>query len=552
MGRGAAVALVALAGGCAVGGTSSLISWQAGHVPGWAVALSVPAGGVVMLAASRLPATVTVLLSAVPALLVPAPVADTAQVLVLPALGVVAYHASWRLIVPVALVVWVATACNLTLLGAASTMAVVTWSALFAGLPVLVGGYLRTYSRDDRTERALLLDLLLAGGGVAFVVLTTWPYWHEGPLPLWGAGWFAITSGLSAGLVRGLPGVAFAMQAVFLLVAESAAGFVADALQGMIGVTLGVFAMRASWLWTLVAYLVACAVTAVNVVDGSWESATPSRVVALMLMVATPVMIGRYLRGRQAAAELERTMAREAEELTAARLRADRLAERERIARDVHDIVAHHVGAMVLRAGAAQYAGPPGPVKEALADIRATGHQVLEDLRGLLEVVRAPDAESPPLADPADIVRDAVERVSAAGLRVEFHMDPQEAEAPLVARTSAARIVQEGLTNALKHAGPGTTVTVGVAAVAGALRVEVRNGPAAAPPERLPSTGQGIAGMRERVRALGGRLTAGPTPDGGWSLTATLPVRSTAALIVAHPADPGGSCRPWGTERWGA
>jgi signal transduction histidine kinase len=466
----------------------------------------------------------------------PAFATDTAQILLPVAVGILAYRDTWRRIVPGAVLAGAATAVNLADPGIAFTATTWYFPLGMSAVPVVVGRYLRSpIEAVAEVERRPGLDLLLAGGGVAFMVLDTWTGWDAGPWPVWGVGWFVIGCGLTAGLVRLLPGTAFALQAVLVLLADQNAQFAANSLQGLFLVTLGAFAMYASWSWTAVAYLLAAGVTALNVVDDELTEVTPLRIAALMAMVAAPVIIGRYLGVRRAAAGLQLAMAEEARQLAAERARADLLAERERIARDVHDIVAHHVGAMVLRAGAARYAAPSGPVAEALADIRATGHQVLEDLRGLLDVLRDPELAHLPVADPEEVVRDAVERMSAAGLEVELRLDPGTESVPLVTRASAARIVQEGLTNVLKHAGPGTRATVELRHAGGAFEVNVLSGPPPGPRDALPSSGQGIAGMRERARALGGDLSAGPGPDGGWRLTATLPVERPG-----HPA--GHSC----------
>ncbi|WP_338043405.1 ATP-binding protein, partial [Nonomuraea lactucae] len=133
------------------------------------------------------------------------------------------------------------------------------------------------------------------------------------------------------------------------------------------------------------------------------------------------------------------------------------------------------------------------------------------------------------LADPADVIRDSAERVAAAGLLVDLDLDPDADRAPLVARACAARIIQEGLTNVLKHAGPGTEVRVTLASAGRDLSVEIRNGRPPTLVECLPSSGRGLAGMRERVRALGGTLTAAPDWDGGWRLSAFLPAVRGAA-----------------------
>jgi signal transduction histidine kinase len=372
--------------------------------------------------------------------------------------------------------------------------------------------------------RGVSFDLLLTAGGVAYTVLSTWTSWHS-----WAAGLLAVAAGLALGLARRLPGPVFLFQALLLMAADGYLDEVVNTCLVLTLIALGVLAMRvASWVWTSIAYLATCLLAAVAVV-GPVTEVTAFRATVLCALVITPVAIGRYLGVKQAALAAERLRASESTRLTVAQVRADQLAERERIARDVHDIVAHHVGAMVLRASAARYTAPDGPVADALTDIRETGHQVLQDLRGLIDLLRDPDRQPGLLADPADVVRESAERMAAAGLVVDLTLDPDTAHASLIARTSAARIVQEGLTNVLKHAGPGTKVRVCVCSDGDGLAVEIRNGRPPTTIERLPSSGRGLAGMRERVKALGGTLTAGPVEDGGWLLAATLPAARGAA-----------------------
>ncbi|MFD0736449.1 sensor histidine kinase [Planotetraspora mira] len=465
---------------------------------------------------------------------------DTLQILLPIAVGVVARERGWRWTAPVAVLAGAATAVNLADPGIAFTQNSWFYSVGIIAFPVLVGRYLRSEKGQGEEDPAPLLDLLLAGGGVAFAVLGTWPFWDSGTPPVWVVGLGAVVAGFALGVVRKHPGAVLLLESVILVVADQYAPRTGSSLQLLALVALGVFSTRASWTWVGAGYLLTCSVTAIVIVDDPADI-TIVRVVTLMAIVTAPVAIGRYVRARQAEG-------RQARELSAERLRADRLAERERIARDVHDIVAHHVGAMVLRASAAQYAGATGPAAEALDDIRETGHRVLEDLRGLLTVLRDPErdelARTGPgdvsldltLADPDDIMRDAVARMAAAGLRVELSIATEAVAAPLVVRASAARIVQEGLTNVLKHAGSEATAEITVGMEKGAMTVEVRNGPGTARPgETLPSTGQGIAGMRERARALGGRLTAGPVEDGGWRLAASLPLPDPAEGPEAGP-----------------
>ncbi|MFF4772826.1 ATP-binding protein [Microtetraspora fusca] len=501
----------------------AISTWDGPSAPPWVVMLLALLGGLPLALLRRWPGAAALCLIVLLAVYdqLGASTVDAVQILLPVAVGVLARLRGWRWTAPVAVLACFATALNLAAPSVPFSRA--AWFTVgIVAVPVLIGRYLRgTALRRPDEDHAPLLDLLMAGGGLALAVLGSWPNWDSGTLPIWAVGLMVVLSGLALGVVRRLPGAVLLLESVLVIVADQYVGDVGTTLQILLFIALGVFATRASWAWVLAGYLLTCAAAVITVVDDNTEI-TVWRVIALLAMVAAPVAIGGYIRGRQAAA-------RQAAELAAARNRASRLAERERIARDVHDIVAHHVGAMVLRASAALYAGADGPAEEALTDIRSTGHRVLEDLRGLLDVLRDPGKDDIPSADPEDVVRDAVARMTAAGLRVELDIAPGAEQAPLVVRASAARIVQEGLTNVLKHAGPGAEARVKVGITGHELAVEIRNGPGAAAPRELPSSGQGINGMRERAGALGGRLTAGPAEDGGWRLAAALPVRTGTA-----------------------
>ncbi|WP_083958653.1 sensor histidine kinase [Herbidospora mongoliensis] len=440
---------------------------------------------------------------------------DGAQILLPIVVGVVARERTLRWTALAGVAACLATAVNLADPGIAFTANYWYYVVGIVLLPVLVGRYLQGAAerRDRGEEPAPLLDVLFAAGGVAYAVLGTWSYWDGHDLQVGGVGLLAVLSGLALGAIRWLPGAVLLFESALVLVADSLVPPVADSLRVVLFVALAVFAGQATWRWLGAGYLLTCGVTLATVID-SRSDMTGLTYGVVATMVVAPAAIGAYVGVR-------RTAARREEELRAERARSDRLAERERIAREVHDIVAHHIGAIVLRAGAAQYAGAGGPAAEALADIRDTGHQVLEDLRGLLAVLRDPGPDATlPVADPDEVMRDAAARVTAAGIEVVLDIAPETARAALVARASAARIVQEGLTNVLKHAGEGSRATVSVTAEDKELVVEIRNTPGKAPMD-LPSSGHGVAGMRERTRALGGRLTAGPLPDGGWRLVAT-------------------------------
>jgi signal transduction histidine kinase len=204
--------------------------------------------------------------------------------------------------------------------------------------------------------------------------------------------------------------------------------------------------------------------------------------------------------------------------------------ERARIARELHDVVAHHVSMMVVQAEAGPLAVERDPARAAgaFAAIAATGRQALVEMRRLLGVLRG-DGQAPSLAPQPglDQVPSLVEQVARAGLEVELVVEGEKAPLPAGVELSAYRIVQEALTNAVRHAGPGRArvlVRYGERDLELTVRDEGGGGgaaPAGGPPSR---SGQGLVGMRERVSLFGGELHAGPGPDGGFTVAARLPL----------------------------
>jgi signal transduction histidine kinase len=206
---------------------------------------------------------------------------------------------------------------------------------------------------------------------------------------------------------------------------------------------------------------------------------------------------------------------RQAEQATAA--------ERTRIAWELHDIVAHHLSVIVLQAAGARASGKPaGPVLE---KIEHSGRQALAETRRLLGVLRDPDEEAGLTPQPGLGNLDAlVTSVQAAGLPVNLVIDGDRAGLPDAVDVSVYRIVQEALTNVLKHAGPARAdVTVGCAEEA--VTIEVTDNGTGEPGDPAPAGGHGLAGMRERVAVFGGELRAGPRPGGGFAVRARLPLR---------------------------
>ncbi|MGH8892674.1 MAG: sensor histidine kinase [Actinomycetes bacterium] len=228
--------------------------------------------------------------------------------------------------------------------------------------------------------------------------------------------------------------------------------------------------------------------------------------------------VGRRLRMRgERAAQLQREQAAEARRAVAE--------ERTRIARELHDIVAHRVSLMTVQAGAAKtVAGvdPEGAV-QAMAEVEQAGRQALDELRHLLGVLR-PDTEAEALGPQprlADVPR-LVSEFRAAGLDASLTMDAPQVMLPARVDLSAYRIVQEALTNALKHAGTGARTDVRVRSDDDGLVIEVTDSGRGV--TTLPGSGHGIIGMRERALLLGGRLEAGPRPGGGFQVVAHLPL----------------------------
>jgi signal transduction histidine kinase len=221
--------------------------------------------------------------------------------------------------------------------------------------------------------------------------------------------------------------------------------------------------------------------------------------------------------------EAQRRLAEQQRISDAERARRALLEERTRIARELHDVVAHHMSVIAIQAEAAPYR-PPQEAARSFATIRATATEGLEELRRVVGVLRAEGAEDDPGPQPTlDRLDDLVATVEAAGLTVTVAVTGTPRPLPPGVELSAYRIVQEALSNAMRHA-PGSDVRVELAYHPTRLELRVVNGPARAQPRHIPGAGHGIPGMRERAAMLGGELAAGLRPDGGYVVTAVLPV----------------------------
>ncbi|MFF4397155.1 sensor histidine kinase [Streptomyces sp. NPDC001480] len=255
-------------------------------------------------------------------------------------------------------------------------------------------------------------------------------------------------------------------------------------------------------------------------------------------------VFGEYVRARRAyVAEFERRAAlADSERLALARVAVAE--ERARIAREIHDVLAHSVSVMVLNAegGRLMRHTDPAVVDRTLGVISATGREALDELRRLLEVLRTPEADAPPGGPgsgpdrggageslSADI-RRLVARLNTSGTRTRLDLRGERGGLPADLTAQTYRIVQEALTNVVKHAPPDATIHVrldtGTEGPGRLVRVRVENsaGAEAGPehPSPLLSRGHGLTGMRERTALYGGSVDAGPTPDGGYRVTAIL------------------------------
>jgi signal transduction histidine kinase len=264
-----------------------------------------------------------------------------------------------------------------------------------------------------------------------------------------------------------------------------------------------------------------------------WVSQYPFWAVWLWALTenAALVALGMYLRARRHLLESLRERAEQAEAAKHLLAEQARHTERARIAREMHDVLAHRVSMMALQAGGLEVRPdlPPAEVRETARLIRSTARQALEELRGIIGVLRDGDAatdEVPQTPQPSlpDITR-LIEESRRAGMNVELDMRVETPEAaPAALGRDTYRIVREALTNVSKHA-RGTAATVSVSGRPGhGLQVTVRNRlplPRAAEPS-LPGAGTGLVGLAERVTLSGGRLLHGPSPDGDFVVSASL------------------------------
>jgi len=251
--------------------------------------------------------------------------------------------------------------------------------------------------------------------------------------------------------------------------------------------------------------------------------------IGLTGLIAAACALGMNVRGRRLVLEsLEERAARlELERDQQGKLAA--AAERARIARELHDVVAHNLTVMIALSDGAGYAlrDDPDEAERALETAASTGRLALAEMRRLLGVLREDSDGRTPERDPQPGVPEIdrlVEQVRAAGLPVSYRVSPDARDLPEGLQLTLFRIVQEALTNTLKHAGPSATAEVEVLAAGADVTVSVADTGPRLSAHPSVNGGSGLRGMRERASVYSGVVEAGPRPEGGWQVAARLPL----------------------------
>ncbi|TYR46790.1 sensor histidine kinase [Streptomyces parvus] len=268
----------------------------------------------------------------------------------------------------------------------------------------------------------------------------------------------------------------------------------------------------AAWMWLLTLFF--------GMLLEGGELSMTAPVVTLSAFALLVVAVVQIRRDAEREVTVQRTVT------AVERDRRTLLEERTTIARELHDVVAHHMSVVAIQAEAAPYRveNPPPELEQAFVTIRENAVAALTELRRVLGVVRAEDYEAPDAPQPTLAALDGLlDNVRETGLETEKVITGAVRELPQGVELSAYRIVQEALSNSLRHA-PGASARVELGYVLGGLGLRVVNGPARGLVKPSPGAGHGITGMRERVAMLNGEMTAGTTADGGYEVAVFLPV----------------------------
>jgi len=281
--------------------------------------------------------------------------------------------------------------------------------------------------------------------------------------------------------------------------------------------------VRNARIWAWISIAVAWVATiAVALVLGD-DRFTAGRIAGTTLGILIVVGIGEAIRGRrERMAEFRRRVSQ--------RRQTEVQAERVRIARELHDVLAHSLSQINVQAGVGLHLmdKQPDKAKEALASIKETSKTALDEVRTVLGVLRAEGGSDPnaPLVPEPDLSRlpGLAASLTAQGIDVQLDNRLPADQVPKPVQLALYRIAQESLTNITRHAEGATRATISLERRAGSYRLEVRDdGRGSAPGTESESGGRGVLGMRERAELLGGHLTAGPADGGGFAIVAELP-----------------------------
>lgn len=276
------------------------------------------------------------------------------------------------------------------------------------------------------------------------------------------------------------------------------------------------------------AVLVVAAAIAIEFGKGNNTQLPIPPYLAPFLMIGSAFLAGRVIADRQFQVAQERARRNQLEREHDAAIHAATEAERRRIARELHDVIAHSVGVMVVQAGAARHvvSEKPEAARESLAAVEESGHAAMVELRRLLGVLNDNGEPAPLAPEPGlDGVDSLIARVKEAGLPVELRVEGEPRPLPPGVEMAAYRILQEALTNALKYAG-GAATRVVLRYSADAIDIEiVDEGEVSAPAQGI---GRGLTGMRERVALFGGTIDAAKREGGGYQVRAHLPLEGKA------------------------
>lgn len=379
------------------------------------------------------------------------------------------------------------------------------------------------------------VDLVVFGGGalflVAFSILTgSLGWWLLPTFPMVAAGAFLRTRTGGATLVIGVLAVlhfitgqpyvlgdAMIFYALFSAtvhgtaltrrLALGAAFFGAILQAGAMAATLAVSVRSAGELYEVVLVFAVSLFVGCVAVLGTWA-------------------IGRYQHVRVDQLRLARERAAQEVHQREQRTALAVADERARIAREMHDVVAHSLSVIIAQADGGRFiaAQQPEKAQDVLATIGATGRAALADMRGLLGVLRRDEETSFGPQPGIEMLDELVARVRSAGVRVELHREGDLATVPHALGLTVFRVVQEALTNVMKHAGPAASVRVELARTGDLLRLDVLDDGRGYDPAS-DGQGHGLTGMRERIAAFQGELQTGPLPGGGYRVSARIPLR---------------------------